>query len=102
MRSLLPNRGEPGWVIYIWLVYLIFFFEHPFAEHVGKREWIATIAGVVVFLAFYFGVFWLKRPWNLVCVGAIVALGVIFAPYNLGAACFFIYAAAFIPFVVRH
>ncbi len=100
MRSILPNKGGPGWVIYIWLVYLIFFFEHPFAEHVGKREWIATIAGVVVFLAFYFGVFWLKRPWNLVCVGGIVAVGVVFAPYNLGAACFFIYAGAFIPFAV--
>lgn len=100
MRSLLPNKGEPGWVIYIWLVYLIFFFEHPIAEHVGSREWIATIAGVAIFLALYFKMFWLRRPWNLLCVGGILALGVVFAPYNLGAACFFIYAAAFIPFAV--
>lgn len=100
MRSFLPNKGEPGWVIYIWLVYLIFFLEHPIADHISRKEWIATIVGVLVFLAFYFGVFRLKRPWNLVCVGGILTLGVIFAPYNLGAAGFFIYAAAFIPFAV--
>jgi len=100
MRSFLPNKGEPGWVIYLWLVYLIFFLEHPIADHAGSKEWIATIVGVALFLAFYFSMFWLKRPWNLLCVGGILTLGVIFAPYNLGAACFFIYAAAFIPFAV--
>src|ERR1700730_17173758 len=97
---LLPDKGEPGWVIYIWLAYLIFFLEHPVAAHVGWKEWTATIAGVIVFLAFYFAIFWVRRPWNLICVGGILMLGIIFAPYNGGAAGFFIYSAAFLPFVV--
>ena len=98
---LLPDKGDPGWVIYLWLVYLIFFFEHPIADHVGSKEWIATIVGVLVFLAFYFGLFWLKRPWNLLCIGGILCLGIVFAPYNGGAADFFIYAAAFVPFAAE-
>ncbi len=97
---LLPKHREPGWVIYIWLVYLIFFFAHPIADHVGWKEWTATVAAVIVFLALYFGIFWLKRPWSLICIVGILMLGIAFAPYNGGAAGFFIYAAAFMPFVV--
>lgn len=97
---LLPKNHEPGWVTYIWLVYLIFFFGHPVADHVGRKEWIATIAAAILFLALYFGMFWLKRPWNALCVVGILMLGILFAPYNGGAVCFFIYTAAFIPFVV--
>lgn len=100
MRFLIPKHREPGWVIYTWLVYLIFFFIHPIADHVGWREWIATIAGVVLFLAFYFSIFWLKRPWSVVSIVGILMLGVTFAPYNGGASGFFIYAAAFMPFAV--
>ncbi len=98
--TILPKYREPGWVIYIWLVYLIFFFAHPVADKVGKKEWVATIVGVVIFLALYFGIFSFKRPWNLMCIGGMIVLGAAFAPYNGGAACFFIYAASFIPFAV--
>jgi two-component system sensor histidine kinase DesK len=97
---LLPKHREPGWVIYIWPVYLIFFFIHPIVDHVGWKEWVATAAAVIVFLALYFGIFWLKRPWSLVCIVGILMLGITFAPYNGGASGFFIYAAAFMPFVV--
>jgi two-component system sensor histidine kinase DesK len=97
---LLPKNQEPGWVIYLWLVYLIFFFEHPIAAHVGWKEWTATIVGVAAFLALYFGLFWLKRPWCFLSIGGILLLGILFAPYNGGAVGFFIYAAAFVPFVV--
>ena len=97
---LLPKHREPGWVIYIWPVYLIFFFIHPIVDHVGWKEWTATVAAVIVFLALYFGIFWLKRPWSLVCIAGILMLGITFAPYNGGASGFFIYAAAFMPFVV--
>ncbi|MGH9512937.1 MAG: sensor histidine kinase [Terriglobales bacterium] len=98
---LLPKYHEPGWVTYIWLVYLIFFFEPLIASHAGRKQWIAALAGVTVFLVLYFSAFALKRPWNLLCISGFVVLGVAFAPFNGGAACFFIYAAAFIPFAVE-
>jgi len=97
---LLPKNHEPGWVTYLWLVYLIFFFLHPISAQVGWKEWTATITAVLVFLVLYFGMFWLKRPWNILCTVGVLFLGMGFAPYNGGAAAFFIYAAAFIPFLV--
>lgn len=98
---LLPSDQHPGWVRFIWLAYLVFFFTHPVFDHVGWKEWTATILGVAAFLCLYFGFFWLKRPRNLVALGAMVLLGVAFAPYNAGAAAFFIYASSFIPFAVE-
>ena len=96
----MPKYREPGWVIYIWLVYLMFFFVHPVSDKVGRKEWFATIVGALIFLVFYFGIFSLKRPWNVMCIVGMLLLGVAFAPFNGGAACFFIYAASFIPFAV--
>ncbi|MGH9529090.1 MAG: sensor histidine kinase [Terriglobales bacterium] len=97
---ILRKHHEPGWVTYIWLVYLIFFFEPLIADHAGRALWVAAIAGAAVFLVLYFSSFHLNRPWNLLCVCGFLVLGVSFAPFDGGAACFFIYTAAFIPFVV--
>lgn len=95
---ILPKYEDHGWFPYIWLAYFVFFFIHPVFDHVGWKEWLATGVGTVVFLFLYFGNFTWGRPWNWLGVIGIVALGVLFAPYNGGAVGFFIYAAAFIPF----
>jgi two-component system sensor histidine kinase DesK len=91
----------PKWVPYIWLAYLIFFLWDPITGHVGWRAWAVTGLNLVAFLAFYFAFFRTCKPWNLVCVGGIVTLGVINAPVNGGAACFFIYASSMVPFAVE-
>src|SRR5215470_2002677 len=93
-------KREPGWVAYIWLVYLVFFLWGPIADHAGPRQWLLTGLGLVAFLALYFTFFSTCKPWNRLCIVGIVLLGVLFAPYNGGAAAFFIYAASFSPFVV--
>jgi len=94
-----PKKGL-GWVAYVWLVYLVFYLWGPIAGHAGGRTWAITLAGLAVFLGFYFGVFYTKHPWNRLCIAGMVVLGVLYAPSNGGAAAFFIYAASFIPFAM--
>jgi two-component system sensor histidine kinase DesK len=93
-----PKKGL-GWVAYIWLVYLVFYLWDPIVNpSLGKS--VATLAGVAVFVCFYFGMFLTKQPTPRLCVAGMALLGIGYAPFNSGAACFFIYAASFLPFVV--
>jgi two-component system sensor histidine kinase DesK len=94
-------KKDPGWVGYFWLVYFGFFFEDPILSHAGWKKWLATGLGTVIFLVLYFSFFKARRPWKWVCLGAFVLMGVVYAPYHTGAACFFIYAASFTPFAVE-
>ena len=94
-------RKDPGWVTYIWLVYLVFFLWGPVADHAGVRQWCLTAVGLIAFLVLYFVFFSTCKPWNRLSLGGIVLLGVLYAPYNGGAAAFFIYAASFVPFIVE-
>lgn len=93
-----PQKGV-GWVAYIWLVYLVFFVWDPI---VNPSLWksVATLAGVAAFVACYFGVFVTRSPGPRLCIAGMVLLGVGYAPFNSGSACFFIYAASFLPFVL--
>ncbi len=43
MRLLPPNRDH-GWAPYVWLAYFVFFYVHPIFDHVGWKEWVATVA----------------------------------------------------------
>jgi two-component system sensor histidine kinase DesK len=90
-----------GWIPIIWLGYLVFFFFHPVLDHVGLKEWIATIAAIAIFLPLYFGFFHLPCPWNRLTLVGMVLLGLAYAPSNSGAVGFFIYAASFVPFAVE-
>src|SRR4029077_8111960 len=95
------RKTEPGWVPYIWLAYLTFFLWDPIVNHIGWREWTLTAMGLAAFLCFYFSFFSTSKPWNLISVAGIALLGVLFAPFNPGAACFFIYACSMVPFGVE-
>lgn len=99
MKLLPPNR-QHGWAPYVWLVYFVFFYIHPVFDHVGWKEWVATILGTAAFLILYFANFWLRPPASYYVIAGLLTLGVAFAPWNHGSATFFIYAACFIPFVV--
>ncbi len=98
---LLPGNRDHGWAPFIWLAYFGFFFLDPILNHAGWKLWLATAVGTIAFLALYFAIFWLRRPWDLIDLGVMLMLGVGFAPWNGGATCFFIYAAALLPFVVE-
>lgn len=98
-RRLLPENKELGWTPYAWLIYLPTFLIHPIADArtgTGPPWWIwaATLAGLIIFLVSYFWGYWLRGPGKL-WVGAVqTALGVVFAPINVGSFVFFIYASS--------
>jgi two-component system sensor histidine kinase DesK len=98
--TLAPREKTNGWAPYIWLAYLSFFYIQPVLDHAGLQTWLLTVLGTIVFLCLYFGLFWLERPRALWLIAGMVALGMVYAPFNGGASTFFVFAAAFIPFCV--
>jgi len=92
--------ADHGWSPLLWVFYLGFFFVDPVLNHVSSRRWNFDIAGAIVFLLLYFGLFALQNPSVFVHIGGILLLGVIFMPWNSGACTFFIFAAAMVPFCV--
>lgn len=92
---LLPRDRDIGWMPYLWLVYLSSVPVNAALRHAGAGQWAVTIVGMLVFLVLYFRGYWLagRRLWAV--IAAIAALGAAFAPFNPGAAVYFIFAAAF-------
>ncbi|MFZ1009661.1 MAG: sensor histidine kinase [Candidatus Sulfotelmatobacter sp.] len=99
-KNVIKDR-ERGWGVFIWLTYSGFFFVQPVYDHANLRQWLFDGLGFVVFLALYFGLFWLENPKALFHIGGMVMLGIAFLPFNAGASAFFIFAAAFTPFSVE-
>jgi len=91
---------DHGWSPLLWVVYLGFFFIDPFYSHPRAIIWALDISAAVIFLCLYFGLFVLERPRSLVHIGGMVFLGISTMFINHGAATFFIFAAAMLPFCV--
>ncbi len=72
------------------------------SEPCWLEEWSATIVSTLLFLALYLSLFWLERTRPLWHIAGMVILGLAVAPINQGAATFFIFASAFIPFCVAN
>jgi len=89
-------KDTPGWINYVWLIYLPFFVLGPaFKPHQTVMEWMATGLGTVAFLLLYFrGYRVLGRDLQLVIAG-ITLLALLFYPFNPGGGTLFVYAAAF-------
>ena len=96
-KSVFKNRDH-GWSPFVWFAYSGFFFVQPVLAHVGLKVWLLDIAGYLTFCLLYFGFFWLERAKPLVHIGGLILLGLLFLPFNGGAAGFLIFAAAFVPF----
>ncbi|MBZ5678703.1 MAG: sensor histidine kinase [Acidobacteriia bacterium] len=100
LKSVFKDK-EHGWGPLFWVLYLGFFFVQPAVDGVSAWKWFLDGLGALVFLALYLGLFWLEKPRAVVHIGGMVLLGVLFFPYNGGASTFFIFAGAFVPFVVE-
>jgi two-component system, NarL family, sensor histidine kinase DesK len=94
-RLLPPDKGL-GWTPYAWLIYLSFFLVSLFFRPSALTTWLWHGAVVAVFLALYFRGFWLEGRRLVPVIGGIALLGAVAIPFNPGASCFFIYAAAFL------
>ena len=93
---LLPESSPLGWTPFAWLIYLSLFIVYGVAASDSPLDWILHGSGLVVFLALYFHGFWVTGAALLRVAFAIVALGVLYSPINVGASAFFIYGAAFL------
>ncbi len=94
MRLLPPDKTEMGWVPCIWLIYLVGFAAYPFLAHQSLQVVFVTFLGVAVFLGLYFWSFWLSGSRVLWAVAGMVALALLYSPYNAGASSLWVYAAA--------
>jgi two-component system sensor histidine kinase DesK len=88
--------------VLVFTPFIGFLFLGPWVRHASPLEWVLTIAGVAVFFALYSVAlaFCFRRRVALAMVAGVALLGVIFAPFNEGAALFIIYATSFVPFLV--
>jgi len=87
------------WIPLIWLPYFFFFLLEPVLAHASAKLWVLNGLGGAVFLFFFFSMFWSQKPRAWFYLIGILVLGLLFAPINGGSATFFIYAAAFSPFL---
>jgi len=100
--KIVPAKREHGWPFYMPMAYFGFFFLQPIFDHAGWKEWLFTALGTIVFLVLYLGVLWLEnKSWQLAGLGVMVLVGAAYAPSNSGASCFFIFAAALLPYILE-
>jgi two-component system, NarL family, sensor histidine kinase DesK len=95
-----PDIGSQGNSGYIWLAYSAFFLIDPILSH-SPRLWIESGIVYAIFLVIY--VAYMKARTVRQQHGLLIAfyvLGVASLPMNSGGSTFFIYSAAFLPFVV--
>jgi two-component system sensor histidine kinase DesK len=104
MEAAQPNPKKRGshWA-WVWLAYTGFIFIQPIMEP-SLNVWLGTLLALAVFVglvAFYFRAMEQGQPTRLWFALATLALGLISYPWNQGASTFFIYAAAFLPFLIE-
>ena len=98
--DLIPSGKRMDRSDLFWLAYLVFFFIEPLIRR-SAVYWIESIGIAAIFVGLYLTFLMLRKVnWRLLCLGAMVLLGVLTLPFNGGAIGFFIYAAALLPFVV--
>jgi two-component system sensor histidine kinase DesK len=97
-----PKKRENQWA-WAWLAYSGFLFIQPILEP-RLNEWLGTLAALAIFYGIFF--FYFKaldrcQPAQLWMAVATFTLGLFTFPWNQGASTFFIYAAAFLPFILE-
>jgi len=95
------STRNPNWA-WIWLAYTGFLFLAPLLEP-SRMLWLGTLAVFATFLGIFY--FYVRscdaghafQHWTIFLT---FVLGMVTFPWNPGASCLFVYAAAFIPFSV--
>src|SRR5579863_2975263 len=94
-QRLMPRVYWAGWMPYLWLVYLSFFFiQLPGVPPWNLMTWVIALSGAAVFLALYFRSFNCSPHELPVILAGISTLGYIFVLYTGTGHTFIIYACA--------
>ena len=100
LKALSPkNLGWEAYVHLVWLVFLVF----PLLSYSGTtwRDWALLTFMLTLFLPLYFSSFQLGKRGRLLSILGMTLLGLVFIPFNYGAATFFIYAGSAAAYAVR-
>ena len=100
-RRLLPPQRRLGWMPYLWLFWLVSFYQKWFLVPIEPVEFGLSLCTVPLFLAVYFNGYWHAGRRLLVNVAGLVLIGIVWMPFNAGATTFFIYGSAFTGRAVR-
>lgn len=95
-RYLLPPRVRHSWLPYIWLFWLLGFFQKWFDVPIEPIEFTLALCTVAVFLPLYFNGYWRTGHRLLLTIAGCVFLGIVWFPFNMGAMPFFVYGSAFV------
>ncbi len=94
-QFLLPKDTNEGWTPYLWLIYLSFFFiDWIFKDLTLALNLLAALT-LGVFLVLYFSTYRRKGVAAFAHIVAILALAVVWTPFNTGASVLYIFAASF-------
>ena len=95
-----PHIGGRNGTGYIWIAYSVFFFVDPILRH-QLRYWLICAAIYSIFLAIYVSYMQTySTRLRQILLAAFYVLGLVALPINSGSSGFFVYSAAFLPFVV--
>ena len=100
-RRLLPPRKQLGWMPYLWLFWLLSFFQKWFVVPLEPVEFGLSLCTVPLFLALYFNGYWHTGLRLLANVAGLLLIGIVWMPFNAGATTFFIYGGAFVGRALR-
>ena len=100
-RRLLPPRKQLGWLPYLWLFWLLSFFQKWFLVPIQPVEFALALCTVPLFLALYFNGYWRSGRRLLANVAGLWLIGIVWMPFNAAAMTFFIYGSAFVGRAVR-
>jgi len=101
--GLIPKNRDHGWVPYVWLVFLAFFFFQPILDkRTTGTDWLITVGATAVFLVLYFTLFRVGKPWNVLILVCMTAMGLGLGNINVGSSIFIIFTASFLAWVIEN
>lgn len=92
--------NKPDYWDFVWIIYSGFFFIYPISLH-QTRVWVEFGIFYAIFVALYAGMVLAPRPVRLASLLLMALLGIAYYPLNNGSYGCFIFAAAFLPFMVE-
>jgi two-component system sensor histidine kinase DesK len=102
MNAIHSNASNNKRWAWMWVAYIGFFFIQPILEP-SVRLWALTLAVTAIFFVLYASYIRAcssMHPALYWIIGAFFLVGLLSFPWNNGASTFFVYAGAFLPFVI--